>query len=319
MMEVSDFGDVEMNKCDPKRGSNPPFDGDSTVDSQGASLPNREELLVDMGGHPNRRWGLCICLAATLLVMVVTIPLAIVRPVQKNRTVVQVPANSLIGKLDRNKTNERLTEITSVPIPQATIPPDVDLADREEKIKEYLILQGISNRSDLEQNDSPQQMALYFIANQDGLFLNVTNKDKSTPEGYTLVTRYVLTVFYFSTVGAEWAANLNFLKPTSHCDWFGIIQYDDGSIDASGVLCDDTQEVKGIIISEFCSAHFRTTLRFPSSITCLFCFFFYITKAAITWRERSLPSWGHSRHWNTLWLTTTASRAPPFQTSGRNW
>ncbi|CAB9516380.1 serine threonine-protein kinase BRI1-like [Seminavis robusta] len=102
----------------------------------------------------------------------------------------------------------------------------------------YLVVHGVSNAEDFIDDDSPQSRALQFIAVDDGLNLSVPDGDLDTPEGYEFVTRYALTVLYYSTMGDRWVYTLNFLRPLSVCYWYSELQYPDESSEFRGVYCE---------------------------------------------------------------------------------
>ena len=103
---------------------------------------------------------------------------------------------------------------------------------RQEQLQSLLIETGVNVKSDFEDPQSPQSKALQFIAFEDQLELQIPSSSKrrrkendlllDTEEGYALLTRYALTVLYFTTNGRnDWVREMNFLAsdlPT--CEWY---------------------------------------------------------------------------------------------------
>ncbi|CAB9514196.1 leucine Rich Repeat [Seminavis robusta] len=119
--------------------------------------------------------------------------------------------------------------------PSPTLPP----AGRSEAIQQYLVDQGISTRAALEMTGSPQNYALLFMAVNDDLRLEPPQGGINTTAGYEFVVRYALSVLFYSTLGQRiWAFGLNFLEPTSVCDWHQVLVYLDNSTEFRGVSCD---------------------------------------------------------------------------------
>ena len=61
---------------------------------------------------------------------------------------------------------------------------------------------------------SPQNMALNWLTYDDPAMLPIKTTNETT-----LISRYVLAVFYYSTGGPSWKNQLRFLSNYSHCDW----------------------------------------------------------------------------------------------------
>ena len=122
--------------------------------------------------------------------------------------------------------------------------------DRYERIKNYLIQNGISTEKDFDFVYSPQSLALNWIVNDDKILYskNVPKGDITTPEGYDFITRYILSVFYYSTSGpTSWNFQLFFNSPKQHiCDWFFVFNQPYGQL---GVLCDKDSENKIVGLS----------------------------------------------------------------------
>ena len=123
--------------------------------------------------------------------------------------------------------------------------------DRMDDVMMYLIEQGVSTENDLITSGSPQQRALEFIAIDDDISLDVPTGDIGSPEGYEFITRYILTVLYYSTAGARWTFELNFLQPKSVCQWYNNLNYVDNSTEFRGVFCDEeTDEILALYLSK---------------------------------------------------------------------
>jgi len=95
---------------------------------------------------------------------------------------------------------------TTTPATPTTVPPteDVDLRS---------ILDSISGDR-LDDQDSPQFMALYWLSNEDPANTTVG----STPVE-VIKSRYAAAVVYYSLGGTEWTDQLNFLTAGDICSW----------------------------------------------------------------------------------------------------
>eukprot|EP00535_Pseudo-nitzschia_heimii_P011278 CAMPEP_0197199406 /NCGR_PEP_ID=MMETSP1423-20130617/33868_1 /TAXON_ID=476441 /ORGANISM="Pseudo-nitzschia heimii, Strain UNC1101" /LENGTH=743 /DNA_ID=CAMNT_0042653263 /DNA_START=97 /DNA_END=2325 /DNA_ORIENTATION=+ len=117
--------------------------------------------------------------------------------------------------------------------------------DRLTHLQNYMVKYGISstdhffNEGSIDLN-SPQSQAIRWLANEDRQFptLPTHEQDLTTEEGYSLVTRYAMAVFYFATDGKNWDNSFNFLDPDrATCDWSQIFAPPKGEL---GVLCNQT-------------------------------------------------------------------------------
>ena len=109
----------------------------------------------------------------------------------------------------------------------SNLPPNTGTSsqkDRRSQIKEYIIAKGVSQAIDFEKGDSAQSLALDFLSYIDQMNLPVpqSNTPSITDQGYRLITRYVVSVVYYSTSGpTNWEWDLNFMNPTEDvCNWF---------------------------------------------------------------------------------------------------
>jgi hypothetical protein len=120
---------------------------------------------------------------------------------------------------------------------------------RQQKLLQYIVDQGVSEREDLLNPESPQGHALEFLANQDGLALDPPTGGLDTDEGYRFVTRYTMALFYYATNGTRWNYDLLFLSDSDTCEWYEIFEPPIGQV---GVLCNqETQEIVGMSFSKF--------------------------------------------------------------------
>ena len=140
--------------------------------------------------------------------------------------------------------------------------------DRLTQLQNYMIKYGITAIEQFRDADSstintPQAQAARWLAYEDLQFpiLPTHDKDPTTPEGYSLVSRYAMAVFYFTTNGKNWKSSLSFLDPNkATCDWFQIFAPPKGEV---GVLCNQsTRQIIGLSMSKCCQFFKR---RFKSS------------------------------------------------------
>jgi hypothetical protein len=112
--------------------------------------------------------------------------------------------------------------------------------------------------------NTPQSQAIRWLANEDNQFPILPthyDNDPTTPEGYALVSRYALAVFYFATNGKNWDNSLSFLDPDkATCDWFHIFAPPKGEL---GVLCNQTtRRIIGLSLSKYSTLHVRGAITF---------------------------------------------------------
>ena len=110
----------------------------------------------------------------------------------------------------------------------SNLPPNTGTSsqkDRRSQIKDYVIAKGVSQAIDFEKGDSAQSLALDFLSYIDQMNLPVPQSNTGshiTDQGYRLITRYVISVVYYSTSGpTNWEWDLNFMNPTEDvCNWY---------------------------------------------------------------------------------------------------
>jgi hypothetical protein len=89
------------------------------------------------------------------------------------------------------------------------------------------------------------------MANEDNQFPSfpTDDEDPTTVEGYALVSRYAMVVFYFVTGGKNWDNSMGFLNPDKQtCDWYHVFPPPKGEV---GVLCNQTtKRIIGLSLSK---------------------------------------------------------------------
>ena len=162
---------------------------------------------------------------------------------------------------------------------------EVDLGDVRQQVMDYIIFHGVSKRWNFADPESPQSRSLDFITYIDEFYgpsklISMTSGggidvggggdsqvattrsgdlSSPSPEGYQLITRYVLVVFYYATSGPNnWEWDINFMSPKEHiCEWFT----NSNRYGHEGVNCQvDTEMTEEI-----------QSLRFGASIRCSCC------------------------------------------------
>ena len=136
------------------------------------------------------------------------------------------------------------------------VPNERHYDDRMTHLQNYMVKYGVSSPDNFfnggsSEINSPQSQAIRWLANEDRQLpiLPTHEQDLTTEEGYTLVTRYAVAVFYFATNGKNWDSSYNFLDPDkATCDWFQIFQPPKGEL---GVLCNQTtRRIIGLSLSK---------------------------------------------------------------------
>ena len=127
--------------------------------------------------------------------------------------------------------------------PSATIAPTVDpeIIEQRTKVFSDVIRDNISSKESLEDENSPQSKALNWIISKDLMASSVFGKE-------TMITRYVLAVFYFALNGPNWIDQGDWLDLDSDvCSW----RYLNCSESKSTVAIDmDSNNLAGAIPSE---------------------------------------------------------------------
>ena len=135
--------------------------------------------------------------------------------------------------------------------------------ERAAQIRQHLL--AISNSSLLDNTTTPQGRALQWITYDD----NIKPPICPNPVNHPLIQRYVLAVFYFSTVGDDWnfcaapddlndpakvaAANDNcfhgdaWMTAVNECEWGGS---GNGPGLTSGVSCSDAERIEELNLSK---------------------------------------------------------------------
>jgi len=81
-------------------------------------------------------------------------------------------------------------------------------------VRDFFIQNKISSQESLDANGSPQNTALYWIAETDERGLKLDNPN--------LIQRYVLAVLYYSTAGSKWTNRDKHLADSLECAWHGV-------------------------------------------------------------------------------------------------
>lgn len=269
--DVENNGSSYLSKPPPEEpmmgdDSNPGFD-------RGHSLPNLEELRIsnassaanfDEEGRSFPKGKRCTAFVVAFLLALVVIGaslgIALTMENEERNNVVS-SATSEAGNTQAPKEDgggkEPVRDIDDAPpsIPTApptvavTVPPGTDVERRYSAMKSFLESCGISEEQ-MSTEGSSHYLALEFMAEKDGLFLDVPDQ-KDSPEGYTFLTRYVLTLMYYTLNGPQWLFNLNFLRPATVCAWYTVLQYMNGEREFRGVACNpDTMQVESLFLSE---------------------------------------------------------------------
>jgi hypothetical protein len=117
---------------------------------------------------------------------------------------------------------------------------DIDLSGSSQREGHLLILMSElsvegADKASLADEKSPQRKALYWIANEDPLQLEIpeTHEDLSFP---AFIQRYAVAVLGFA-FGKDAMAPLGFLTNTSECEWNADYRRPDGSVLQQGVIC----------------------------------------------------------------------------------
>lgn len=118
---------------------------------------------------------------------------------------------------------------------------------RRIRLQRYLVNNDVNTNDEFEDPESPQSLALDFLAFVDGQELNSPSGDLRSRDGYQLLTRYVMALFYYQMGGPNWNFDLLFLSDFDTCLWFSLFLPPVGQL---GVICNEnTNEITGFSFS----------------------------------------------------------------------
>lgn len=118
------------------------------------------------------------------------------------------------------------------------------------EIRDYLVNQNVSTAQTLSESDTPQQLALKWIADVDEKALDV--------EDFNIIQRYILTVLYYATTGHEWNEHYGHVTEVGECDWFGIEC--NSNLTVTGISLSSNNLVGTVPLYEIASLPLLTTL-----------------------------------------------------------
>lgn len=223
------------------------------LDEAGASLPNAEEVrgrrtsragssrrsLRDNNNHNgvadeennttrvSLKWVWAGAVLSFLL-LVVVLPVLAVKQSQRNNN-----GGSSVTLDDSNLGRGPDSGAASRPRPQLA------------EVVQFLLDNGISSAEDLDTENSPQQLAAAWLAEEDPANLPVptgaaTGVDASI-DSYRYMARYVLALDYFAWEGENWKDDMNFLTGDDICFWNQVYLLPQGRLDL-GVFCEWFQQ-----------------------------------------------------------------------------
>ncbi|KAL7581216.1 hypothetical protein ACA910_005999 [Epithemia clementina (nom. ined.)] len=132
-------------------------------------------------------------------------------------------------------------------------PPDVQEPPSRLELTYQFVHDYLTNSVDLTTPNTPQYMAANWIAEIDGLTVDIP-KSVHEDNAFRFVQRYALAVLYFSTNGSKsWKDKLGFLTEQDECAWFGAQQPvpSFGSTEqfySLGVTCNPDLEVVNLLL-----------------------------------------------------------------------
>lgn len=176
----------------------------------GASLPSAEEIRATVTPHrktQNKALILLIVGSVALLALIIGLP---------------------VGLNHRNSSGGY--ESSNVEGSQGVVSRKATVA----QVIQYLLDNRISSSNDISRANSPQSKAIVWIAETDGMNLQVPQYWDAS-----YVERYVLALIYFATGGDTWMYQMNWLSGRDVCEWNGILQnLNNLQVFYVGILCD---------------------------------------------------------------------------------
>lgn len=137
-----------------------------------------------------------------------------------------------------------------------------ELQNRFNSIVQLIIDSGASTAKNLNTPLSPQNRAVRYMVEQEGL----------APNSARTLEAYAALVLYYSTNGPDWKDQLNFTNPmyTDVCDWNGVNNLTSGE-DAQGIMCVNGTVVT-VEIGTSCLGTILETLNLIDFLFLIFCF-----------------------------------------------
>ncbi|KAL3942862.1 MAG: hypothetical protein SGBAC_003026 [Bacillariaceae sp.] len=186
----------------------------STSSNVGHSLPNPDE--VDRPKNKNRMWLLWVALF-----------------------LLAVAATAIGVELGLQSGDDDTRKIQNAGTARDTASDE----KRRIRLQRYLVNNDVNTNEEFEDPESPQSLALDFLANIDEQRLNAPSGDLRSRDGYSLLTRYVMSLFYYQMDGPNWNFDLLFLSDFDTCYWFSLFEPPVGQL---GVICNEnTNEITG--------------------------------------------------------------------------
>jgi hypothetical protein len=158
--------------------------------------------------------------AALALLLVVGVIVGLVIPLTTNN-------NRDSSSIDSAVTSSHSTTPTKAPTPTSAPTACTSM----DCLTEILLQNEVADAEALQDESSPQFLALRWLATEDTAVLDL---DSTSP--VILVDRYILALLYFATSAAGWVDVLNFLSASSVCEWKNAF--------GNGVLCN----VDGLVV-----------------------------------------------------------------------
>ena len=100
----------------------------------------------------------------------------------------------------------------TTPSPVVSLPPSPPCPDENQDDFLLELLSEVTDPSLLLDMSTPQGMAYFFLLDEVPSYI-------CSP---TVVQRYSLSVFYFSTEGSRWTEDSGWLSRRQECEWFGV-------------------------------------------------------------------------------------------------
>eukprot|EP00538_Stauroneis_constricta_P006429 CAMPEP_0119548968 /NCGR_PEP_ID=MMETSP1352-20130426/2766_1 /TAXON_ID=265584 /ORGANISM="Stauroneis constricta, Strain CCMP1120" /LENGTH=725 /DNA_ID=CAMNT_0007594385 /DNA_START=340 /DNA_END=2517 /DNA_ORIENTATION=- len=148
-----------------------------------------------------------ILLLAIVFLCAAIIPLAILLPKKDSGSNNSTNGSRGSGNGSGNGSDDGGTVQQPEPIRTEPLPFD--------EVVEHLLQYQASSSVDLSNPQSPQYRAAKWIAEEDTLEIEM---DGDAQHSF-FIERYALAVLYYATGGETWKWQMNFLKPTSVCNW----------------------------------------------------------------------------------------------------
>eukprot|EP00565_Helicotheca_tamesis_P004951 CAMPEP_0185741752 /NCGR_PEP_ID=MMETSP1171-20130828/38748_1 /TAXON_ID=374046 /ORGANISM="Helicotheca tamensis, Strain CCMP826" /LENGTH=627 /DNA_ID=CAMNT_0028413737 /DNA_START=41 /DNA_END=1924 /DNA_ORIENTATION=+ len=120
---------------------------------------------------------------------------------------------------------------------------------RMERARKFLLeaLPNQASKASLSFEETPHSQAMDWMVRDDPLRFDIPKSENDSGAG-KFMERYIMTLLYFATNGANWNNDMRFLTGRETCAWNKYFQDEDGLVYLLGAICDGSDDINKIWI-----------------------------------------------------------------------